>query len=115
MAQGAEESQRHVVVFDVNVYLDVADLLGPPFTWGKFDANAAGVAKENVPHPDDPAYDSLRAIAVCTSGKFAGPETLEVWTNTHIDKTVRAKAQQSAIPDPDTGYRGLGWAQCRFL
>jgi hypothetical protein len=104
-----EEPQRHAVVFDVNVYLDVANLLGPPFTWEKFDAAAATVARERVPHPDNPEYDSLRATAACTSGRFAGLETLEVWTNAHIDKTVRGKAQQSITPDPDTGYAGLGW------
>lgn len=32
------EPQLHVVVFDVNVYLDVADRVGPPFTWEKFDS-----------------------------------------------------------------------------
>lgn len=108
MAHG-EEQQRHAVVFDVNVYLDVAYLLGPPFTWDNFDAAAATVAKAAVPHPAIPAYDSLRAIAVCTSGRFAGLETLEAWTNTHIDKTVLAKAQQPVTRDPNTGYKGLGW------
>ncbi|MEV4838196.1 hypothetical protein AB0K05_27035 [Nonomuraea sp. NPDC049486] len=106
-----EEQQRHVVVFDVNVYLDVASLLGPPFTWDKASAAAASVAREPVPHRSDLAYDSLRAIAACTSGRFAGLEPLEVWTNAHIDKMVRSKAQQPVLPDPQTGYRGLGWGR----
>lgn len=104
-----EEQQRHVVVFDVNVYLDVANLLGPPFTWDKLSKAAASVAREPVPHRNDLAYDSLRAIAACTSGRFAGSESLEVWTNAHIDKMVRSKARQPASPDPRTGHRGLGW------
>lgn len=108
MAEGAEP-QRHVVVFDCNVYLDVANLLGPPFTWEKFATEAARTAKLALPHRDNRAYDSLRAIAACTSGRFAGNETLEVWTNAHIDKIVRGKAKQSTDPDPETGYRGLGW------
>lgn len=103
------EPQRHVVVFDVNVYLDVANLVGSPFTWDKFNAAAASAARQPVPHPSDLAYDSLRAIASCTSGRFAGSETLEVFTNSHIDRMVRGKAQQSATPDPVTGFRGLGW------
>lgn len=104
-----EEQQRHVVVFDVNVYLDVASLLGPPFTWDKVSKAAASVARGPVPHRTDLAYDSLRAIAACTSGRFAGSESLEVWTNAHIDKMVRSKAQQPVSPNPRTGYRGLGW------
>lgn len=104
------EPPRHVVVFDVNVYLDVAHLAGPPFTWDNFNAVAASVARQPVPHPTDVAYDSLRAVASCTSGRFAGSETLEVFTNSHIDRMVRGKAQQPATADPETGFRGLGWS-----
>jgi hypothetical protein len=106
---GEEEPQRHIAVFDCNVYLDVACLLGPPFSWEKFDQTAARVARDALPHPTDRAIDSLRAIAVCTSGRFAGDETVEVWTSAHIDKIVRGKATQPTDPDPRTGYRGLGW------
>lgn len=105
----ADARQRHVVVFDVNIYLDVASLVQPPFTWEQFNQIAASLAGAPVPHPVDRAFDSLRAIAACTSGRFAGPEPLEVWTNDHIDKLVRSKASQSITPDPLTGYRGLGW------
>jgi hypothetical protein len=105
-----DESQRHAVVFDCNVYLDVARLIGPPFSWEKLSSAAAKLTRIAVPHPTDPAHDSLRAIAMCTSGKFAGEEVLEVWTNSHIDKVVRGKAQQPTTPNPVTGYRGLGWS-----
>lgn len=110
MVRGEDDPRRHIVVFDCNIYLDVACLLGPPFSWGKFDAAAARVAKTRVPHPVDRAYDALRAIAACASGRFAGDETVEVWTNSHINKIVRSKAVQSTEPGPD-GYRGLGWDQ----
>jgi hypothetical protein len=110
MVFGDEEAQRHVVVFDCNVYLDVACLLGEPFSWEKFDTAAARAVKTPVPHPLDSSVDSVRAIAACTSGLFAGDETVEVWTNAHIDKIVRGKAVQSPIADQDTGYRGLGWS-----
>lgn len=103
------EPQRHIIVHDCNVYLDVASIVGPPFTWAKFDAAAARLAGDPLPHPDR-ANDSLRAIAVCTSGRFAGNETLEVWTNAHIDTVVYNKACASTTPDPETGYRGLGWS-----
>jgi hypothetical protein len=108
MQTGQDEPQRHVVVFDCNIYLDVACIVGPPFSWDKFNKVAASLTKVALPHPKDRGYDSLRAIAVCTTGRFAGDETLEVWTNASIDKIVRGKAAQSPIPD-DSGYRGLGW------
>lgn len=104
------DHQRHVVVFDVNVYLDVARLVGAPFTWEKFSGIAASTAREPVPHQSDLAFDSLRAIASSVSGRFAGSETLEVFTNSHIDKTVRYKALQSSTPDT-AGYGGLGWTE----
>lgn len=110
MAPGGEEPERHVVVFDCNIYLDVARLLGPPFSWEKFNAAAARAVNQPVPDLSEPAHDSLRGIAACTSGRFAGEETVEVWTSAHIDKLVRGKAAQSTARDPETGYNGLGWA-----
>lgn len=109
MPQGDE--QRHVVVFDCNVYLDVGRALGAPFTWEAFNAQVASLTKVAVPHPKMPVLDSLRAIALCTSGRFAGTEVLEVWTNAHIDKMVRGKARTPATPDPLTGFKGLGWSR----
>lgn len=107
--QSEEDPQQHIVVFDCNVYLDVACLLGSPFSWEKFDRTAARAACDPVPHPSERALDSLRAIAVCMSGQFAGGETMEVWTSAHINKIVRGKATQPITPDRATGYRGLGW------
>lgn len=101
--------QEHRVVFDCNVYLDVAQLLGAPFSWAAFDELVAQQVAEPNPHPQGRAYDSLRAIAVCRSGQFAGSMPLEVWTSDHIDETVIYKARQSTTPDPGSGYRGLGW------
>lgn len=98
------EPQRHVVVFDCNVYLDVARLLGPPFSWERFEDEVAR-RREDQSHA---AY-SLKAIAVCTSGRFCGDEPLEVWTSQHVTETVLYKARESSIPDPATGYCGLGW------
>jgi hypothetical protein len=106
-----DDLQRHVVVFDCNIYLDAAHLLGAPFTWKKFDALTSELAKEPVPHPSGGAYDAVRALAACTSGVFAGDEILEVWSSAHIDKIVEGKAAQSTDPHPVTGYCGLGWSR----
>lgn len=99
--------QRHIVVFDCNIYLDAALLVGPPFTWEKFDALVAKLTDKNIAKAA--GHDSARAIAVCQSGRFAADEVLEVWTSAQIDKIVRGKARQSVTPDERTGYRGLGW------
>lgn len=93
---------RHCVLFDCNVYLDVASLLGAPFEWAKFHQRSAQLHDAPLPHPSDQANDSLRALAVCLSGRFAGEETLEVWTSSHIEAIVRGKAQQPTLVDPVT-------------
>lgn len=102
--------QRHVVVFDCNVYLDVARLIGEPFTRESFDRYAAKLTAVSVPS-SDPRHDSLRAIAACTLGRLAGSDTLEVWTSDHINRMVRNKAMHSTVTDPKLGSSGLGWAQ----
>jgi hypothetical protein len=106
----AVAAQRHVAIFDCNVYLDVAETLGQPYTLAAFNKRAAQVGRDAVPHGDS-KNDSLRALAVCTSGRFAGAETLEVWTSDHIDRMVRNKATHPTSRDPATGFRGLGWSQ----
>jgi hypothetical protein len=102
---------NHIVVFDVNVYLDVATLLGSPFSWEKLQRAAAQLAGAGAPVPHrDPRCDSLRAISVCSSGRLAGfSHPLQVWTSPHIDALVRHKAVQA---DDEAAYpedRGLGW------
>ncbi|WP_153040061.1 hypothetical protein [Actinoplanes sp. TFC3] len=107
----SDEGQRHQVVFDCNVYLDVARVLGEPFTWEKFLAMSARLNAVPLPHPIDGAFDSLRAIAVTMPGCFPGQGALEVWTSSHIDRMVRGKAVQSADRDPVSGECGLGWSK----
>lgn len=109
MAEVVPEPTRHIVVFDCNVYLDVADLTGEPYNQADFNRLAAENAKFTVPHPANPAIDSLRALAVCTTGVFAGSDLLEVWTCDHINNVVAYKATETSVPDPATGQKGLGW------
>ncbi|WP_213006092.1 hypothetical protein [Paractinoplanes toevensis] len=104
------EPNLHTVVFDVNVLLDVAELLGPPFTWDKFTDMAARHSATPTPHLADRRVDSLRAIALTQSGRFAGPEMLEVWTSKHIDDLLVRKATQprdGGTPEAS----GLGWSR----
>ena len=109
MSFASVQPDTHVVVFDINIYLDVAALLGPPFTWAKFHDAATKHSDDPLPHRDDPRIDSLRALALCLSKRYAGHEPLEVWTSAHIDRLVVRKAGQPddrSLPDED---RGLGW------
>jgi hypothetical protein len=102
--------QRHVVVFDCNVYLDVASLLGAPYTEGDFLKAVAQLAGVPVPHPSVKALDSLRALAVCSSGIFVGQEPLEVCSSDHITRVVAYKAAESEVPRPGSDLKGLGWS-----
>ena len=76
-----DQAGRFVVVLDVNIYLDVADELGEPFTWEKFEAALSGA----------PCH-SLRAIAMLRTGAFPDGRKVEVWTSEHIDRLVALKA-----------------------
>lgn len=100
---------RVLLVLDCNVYLDVARLIGSPFSAARFHDLATEHSRALVSHPSDPAVDSLRLIAACQSGQMDPAHPLEVWTSEHIRTTVAFKAEQSTRPDPRTGHRGLGW------
>jgi hypothetical protein len=98
---------RHAVVFDVNIYLDVADLLGPPFTWEKFDAAAVTYRHAQLPNSNR-QIDSLRALAVSQSGRLVANQPLEIWLSNHIEALILTKARQpknQATPE----LSGLGW------
>ena len=98
-----------IVVFDVNVYLDVAELLGPPFSWASLQHKMAQVAGYVVPWVEDERVDSLKAIAYSSRGHVIPGEPLEVWSSDHVDDMVFWKATQAPNPsDPDDG--GLGWS-----
>ncbi|GIF23849.1 hypothetical protein BJ973_004460 [Actinoplanes tereljensis] len=103
------EPDLHTVVFDVNILLDVAELLGPPFSWDKFRDTAARHSMKPVPNRADNRIDSLRAVALTTTGRLAGPEPLEVWTSDHIDKLLVHKATQPR-GGATAETRGLGWS-----
>lgn len=105
----AASDERVLVVFDVNIYLDVARLLGSPFTWDAFDAAIAVHATEPNPHPTDARIDSLRSIASVRSGRSPSGLRREVWTSDHINLTAAYKLNQSASA-PDIRDRGLGWS-----
>lgn len=99
----------HLVVFDVNVYLDAARATGEPFTFAEFDRIVAAHGADPVPSRSK-NIDSLRAIATTLSGRFVGQIPLEVWTSDHIDVLTATKASHPVNAQIDED-RGLGWSR----
>jgi hypothetical protein len=96
------------VVFDVNVYLDVASLLGEPFSWADFDALVSATVNHSLPHADDARFDSLRALATVKSGDFGDGMRVDTWTSDHIERLMYVKARQSSTAKVAEDH-GLGW------
>lgn len=73
------------VVFDVNVYIDVARQCGPSFTWETLPSSSF----------DDVETDHQRgaqyALRIAREGRYIGPIALELWTSTHITDMVVTK------------------------
>lgn len=86
-AQWLFVEKRVLVVFDINVYLDVARLMGPSFTWDKFIDRVTKCASDEVPHPKDAKFDSMRALALSRRGTYNNHVKLEVWSGEHIADT----------------------------
>jgi hypothetical protein len=98
-----------IVVFDVNIYLDAARLVGPPFNMAALSDILAREKGTRPPHPDR-RIDSARSLVIARSGILARPQRLQVWTSDHINALVRLKARQ---PDDEALFpedRGLGWS-----
>jgi hypothetical protein len=99
--------ERIIVVFDVNVYLDAASIIGEPFSWA---ALSDKLAEQFNKVPDDHRIHALRSVAMGSSGRLAGNIPLEVWTSDHIDSLVKEKAEQSNDDSLHEVERGLGWS-----
>lgn len=101
------EKPPAVVVFDVNIYVDIAGLVAQPFEWDKLEAVALGRWADPLPHPSDARFDSLRAVLMSKSGRVGETrtsESLEVWTSSHIDELVVKKVHEKA-----TDATGASW------
>jgi hypothetical protein len=110
VAKGSADGDRVLVVCDVNIFVDVAELVGEPFSWGKFERLAAERANDPLPHKSNAAYDSLRALGCLVGGTLPDGRPVEVWTSDNIDYSVALKLSQSpTAPHPDD--RGHGWSK----
>ena len=66
-----------IIVFDVNVFLDVAVLLGEPFDRDRFEREVSARLPEVAPHPDR-RIDALRAVAPAARGRITKTVSAEV-------------------------------------
>lgn len=110
MTGGGAYSDTHVAVFDVNVYLDAARLVGTPFTWAKFEAAAKTYASSYIPSYDAAGRDSLVALWMAFGGNFVPGDPLEVWSSDHIENLIFLKASQPDNPQLHAHDRGMGWS-----
>ncbi|WP_339619848.1 hypothetical protein [uncultured Salinibacterium sp.] len=104
------EPTTHVVVFDVNVYLGIARLLGEPFAMEDFNDRVISVGKK-LEHELTKDEWCLLAVAVTSSGFLAGTSPLQVWSSDHIDGLVEYKAgqEENKLKKPEDA--GLGWSK----
>lgn len=97
----------HVVVFDVNVWMD----LGRRDPGLKSFEDVVEAAKSHWvtgPASGDRLTCSLLAVACCALGYHPSPFRLEAWTSEHIDETLVHQLQQ---PPGDGSSTGLGWSE----
>jgi len=71
------------VIYDVNVYLDVAEQLGPAFAW---ESLPPLTSVRSHPH-----LGAQFALSIAREAHFAGPLPLELWTSTHITDLLLRK------------------------
>ncbi len=91
-----------IAVFDMNIYLNVARLVGEPYSRNKLH-NRLITPIVNPNERLKQIIDSAKLVAVVNSGVFAGNQPLEVWTSDWIVKGSINVANRSV------GANGLGW------
>jgi hypothetical protein len=93
-----------IVVFDMNIYIDVARLVKEPFS--KETMHMKVMSHRHSPRStSNSLISSAQVVAICASGVFAGTQKLQVWTNSWIENGVVRVAKR---PKDE---RGLGWSQ----
>lgn len=97
-----------IVVFDVNIYLDIASLVGCPFSWERAVQIVSQNYSTQVPHPDK-RIDSLRSVALTSSGTLIPTRPVQVWTSDHIDDLLVYKLTQDKIDGALPEDTGFGW------
>ena len=91
-----------IAVFDINVYLNVARLVGEPYS--KIMLHTRLIKPTHDPSERlKLIIESAKLVAVTTSGVFAGNQSLQIWTS---DWIVKGTINVAKRPVSD---KGLGW------
>lgn len=93
-----------LVVFDVNIYLDVARWVGPPYSNQKLQIKLLQ-HRQDPSTPVEVKIQSAKLASLCSSGVFAGNQKLQVWTSDWINNVAVRVAMRSR------GEKGLGWSE----
>jgi hypothetical protein len=92
-----------IVVFDMNIYLDVARLVKELFSRETLQTKLM-IHRYNSDSSPESLISSAQVVAICASGVFAGTQKLQVWTNSWIENGVVKVAKRPR------NESGLGWS-----
>lgn len=102
------DDSHRIAVFDINVWLEVAKLLGPGAGANRRRQIEETISRKPFPNSKDSGVDSFRAWQYGASGVFAGPLRLRVLISDEMLRVLFTKLVQS-MTDHRKDYRGLGW------
>ncbi len=95
------EAKPIAVVFDHNIYLDIARLVDEPYNEMKMRSAVMG----HRPDPDNPSQllDAAAAVLLASKGILSGRQRMQIWSSEWIERGVENAAKRSVADD------GLGW------
>lgn len=90
------------VVFDLNIYLDIARLLDQPYA----EAKLHSAILDHRPNTErsNRQMEAGKAVAMCSTGNLSGAQRLQVWSSSWIERGVENVAKRSVVE------KGLGWS-----
>lgn len=101
-------TEPRLFVFDINVWIDVALLLGPLPTPQTREHLVSSLSMRPVPDRAQPDVDSFRCWQMAASGIFVQPLEASLFISEYMLETLWRKLQ---LPEdgPTPELRGLGW------
>ncbi|GAA1002050.1 PIN domain-containing protein [Tsukamurella strandjordii] len=103
-------TEPRTFVFDINVWLNVADLLGTNAVQSDRERLDRAVAQRPIPDREQPQMDDYRVWRMAASGLFTPSLTAIVYISRSMIKTLYTKlTQPESGPTAETA--GLGWTR----
>lgn len=91
------------VIFDHNIYLDIARLLGQPYNESRLRSQVMG-HKPDASRPNR-KMDAGVSVLLCSTGNLAGQQRIQVWSSSWIERGVVNAAKRPITES------GLGWTE----